>query len=46
MEIKPVKGQILVFDHNILHSGEPVIEGCKYVLRTDVIYKRMGSTTG
>lgn len=40
IEVKPVIGNILVFDHNLLHSGEPVIEGCKYVLRTDVIYKK------
>ena len=39
-EVKPSKGQVLVFDHHQLHSGEPVVSGTKTVLRTDVMYKR------
>lgn len=38
-EIKPKEGMLLLFDHKILHSGQPVTEGVKYVLRTDVMYK-------
>lgn len=41
IEVIPVVGDILVFDHTLLHSGEPVLEGFKYVLRTDVIYKKL-----
>lgn len=37
-KVKPKLGQVLVFDHHQLHSGDPVIEGIKYVLRTDVMY--------
>jgi len=37
-KIEPQVGQVLVFDHHQLHSGEPVIDGVKYVLRTDVMY--------
>ncbi len=37
--IKPQKGMALAFYHGIRHSGEPIIEGTKYVLRTDVMYK-------
>lgn len=37
--IKPKQGSALVFYHGIKHSGEPIIDGVKYVLRTDVMYK-------
>lgn len=33
-------GKALVFEHLQLHEGAPVEEGCKYVLRTDVVYRR------
>lgn len=38
--IKPTAGKALVFYHDIAHSGEKVKEGVKYVLRTDVMYRR------
>lgn len=37
--IQPKLGQILVFEHQQLHEGAPVLSGQKYVLRTDVMYK-------
>ncbi|AUC16463.1 hypothetical protein BTO06_15470 [Tenacibaculum sp. SZ-18] len=37
---KPVKGDLLIFDHNIWHSGERVESGEKYVLRSDIIYSK------
>jgi hypothetical protein len=36
--ITPVAGLALFFTHRLLHKGEPVTDGCKYVLRTDVMY--------
>ncbi len=39
-KIKPKIGMVLLFDHKILHSGMPVTNGTKYVLRTDVMYKK------
>lgn len=38
-KLKPKVGQLVVFDHHQLHSGDPVLEGVKYVLRTDVMYQ-------
>ena len=38
--IKPETGKALIFKHELVHSGSKVIEGVKYVLRTDVMYKR------
>lgn len=36
--ITPAAGMALVFDHYLVHEGTPVLEGRKYVLRTDVMY--------
>lgn len=38
-EVKPKKGTALVFYHGMKHTGEEIITGTKYVLRTDVMYK-------
>ncbi len=39
----PARGAVLLFDHNLLHEGAEVTEGHKYVLRTDVMYRRDAS---
>lgn len=39
--VKPVAGKVLVHAHGdrcLTHEGAPVLQGVKYVLRTDVIY--------
>jgi 2OG-Fe(II) oxygenase superfamily len=36
--VRPERGMALVFRHRQLHEGTPVIQGRKYVLRTDVMY--------
>lgn len=36
--VKPEEGKLLLFNHALLHSGEEMKEGVKYVLRTDLIY--------
>ncbi len=38
--IKPMTGKLLLFRHNQLHKGNAVPKGVKYVLRTDVMYKK------
>lgn len=38
VSISAAQGQALVFQHNILHDGEEVVEGIKYTIRTDVEY--------
>jgi hypothetical protein len=40
LRITPAKGMALLFHHPILHRGDAVIAGRKYVLRTDVMYGR------
>lgn len=36
--VTPRKGSALVFYHPIMHRGDPVAAGRKYVMRTDVMY--------
>jgi prolyl 4-hydroxylase len=38
--ITPKPGLALFFEHPLLHRGAPVLSGTKYVLRTDVMYRR------
>ena len=38
--VQPCRGSALVFDHQQVHEGAAVTEGRKYVLRTDVMYRR------
>jgi hypothetical protein len=40
LRIEPRTGTALVFAHKLLHEGAEVIRGQKYVLRTDVMYRR------
>mgnify|MGYP000847549343 FL=1 len=40
--VRPERGTVIVFDHQLWHDGEAVPAGCKYVLRTDVLYRREG----
>jgi hypothetical protein len=40
LEVGSEAGKALVFDHHLFHEGVAVQEGCKYVLRTDVMYQR------
>ena len=38
LSVVPNEGTALLFQHSTHHKGEPVREGRKYVLRTDVMY--------
>jgi hypothetical protein len=40
LDVKPERGMALVFVHRQLHEGAAVIAGRKYVLRTDVMYRK------
>lgn len=40
--IKAERGKALVFAHNLTHAGAVITKGVKYVIRTDVMYKRKG----
>jgi hypothetical protein len=38
--VLPVVGKALVFRHDVLHTGEVVLDGVKYVVRSDVMCRR------
>jgi len=38
--VGPKTGMLLVFKHELLHEGTKVKQGIKYVLRSDVMYRR------
>lgn len=42
-EYYPKKGDLMIFDHNLWHEGEKVTKGEKYILRSDILYKRTDS---
>jgi prolyl 4-hydroxylase len=41
LAVKPERGMALVFVHRQLHEGASVVQGRKYVLRTDVMYRQI-----
>jgi len=38
---KPKQGSIVIFEHNMVHSGDKVINGTKYIVRSDLIFQRI-----
>ena len=36
--VQPSAGRLLLFDHSLMHIGEELLDGVKYVLRSDLIY--------
>mmetsp|Transcript_3509 Transcript_3509/g.5791 ORF Transcript_3509/g.5791 Transcript_3509/m.5791 type:complete len:300 (+) Transcript_3509:45-944(+) len=43
--LKPYKGDCLIFDHQMLHEGGQVKDGCKYIIRSDLLYKKDDNNT-
>ncbi len=37
---EPSKGDLIIFDHNLWHSGEAIKKGEKYILRSDILYEK------
>jgi len=37
--IHPKKGSALIFKHELKHEGKAVLDGIKYVLRSDIMYR-------
>ncbi len=38
--VRPKKGSLVMFDHDLWHAGSRVEAGVKYVLRSDLVYTR------
>ena len=39
LTVEPKKGTALIFRHELKHEGKPIIDGIKYVLRSDIMYR-------
>lgn len=39
--IKPKTGLCIMFNHDLLHKSENILKGTKYILRTDLVYKKI-----
>lgn len=37
-KVIPETGKVVIFEHDLYHSGAPLISGTKYILRTDVMF--------
>jgi hypothetical protein len=37
-KVTPRAGTVVIFEHDLFHSGAPLLWGTKYVLRTDIIF--------
>ena len=40
VKIAPERGLLLCFDHRLMHEGMPLVRGTKYVLRTDLMWRK------
>lgn len=41
-DVMPKTGRVLIFQHRSLwHSGDDVVRGVKYTMRSDILYKRV-----
>lgn len=41
-DVLPKTGRVLIFQHrNLWHSGDDVVQGVKYTMRSDILYKRV-----
>jgi WD40 repeat protein len=41
--VRPKMGSLILFDHGIWHAGETVTSGTKYIMRSDVLFRRVDS---
>lgn len=39
-KFKARRGDALIFDHKLLHEGQQVLSGCKYIMRSEVMYQK------
>jgi len=40
VEIRPRAGRILIFEQSLVHEGVPPLGECKYIIRSDVMFRR------
>ena len=43
-EVKIKRGSAIIFNHDVIHCGKPIISGTKYIIRTDIIFDRVSDS--
>jgi hypothetical protein len=47
MDVDPKAGRVLIFQHShLLHSGDDVVSGTKYTMRSDLLYEFESGSNG
>lgn len=41
VDVSPQAGRILIFEQSHVHEGVPPLGGCKYIIRSDVMFRRL-----
>lgn len=41
LKVHPKMGSLIIFEHSLWHEGQILKEGKKYILRSDILYKRV-----
>jgi hypothetical protein len=44
-KVTPAAGSVVIFEHDLFHSGAPLLFGTKYVLRTDILFAAVDGET-
>ena len=39
--VSPKAGTAVIFNHDTLHEGQPVTKGTKYIIRTEIMFRRV-----
>ncbi|KAL5486937.1 hypothetical protein EMCRGX_G019478 [Ephydatia muelleri] len=39
--VSPKAGTAVIFNHDTLHEGQPVTQGTKYIIRTEIMFRRV-----
>ena len=43
IKVVPRAGRVVLFEHDLFHSGAPLVRGTKYIMRTDILFDENGS---
>lgn len=43
VKVVPKAGNVVVFEHDLFHSGAPLVRGTKYIMRTDILFSELAS---
>eukprot|EP00557_Chaetoceros_sp_GSL56_P011165 CAMPEP_0176481466 /NCGR_PEP_ID=MMETSP0200_2-20121128/2840_1 /TAXON_ID=947934 /ORGANISM="Chaetoceros sp., Strain GSL56" /LENGTH=471 /DNA_ID=CAMNT_0017877683 /DNA_START=1154 /DNA_END=2569 /DNA_ORIENTATION=+ len=41
VKVVPKAGSVVVFEHDLFHSGAPLTRGTKYIMRTDILFSEL-----